>query len=791
MAEPSPASAPSALPHVDSSNRNDTTVWCRVCGCKILDPRTAELVQREIVLPRSKRGSGDDTLQNFWHLTDMMTFVNIGFTNVIDSNGTTKRLLTCADCEREVLGQHNRSHIPVLNRAASTAWNIPAPARSRQSGATWASAPAPSALDTIRLGFARQLARPPARASARGNGGAAQKPAAGPAVAKMTQLPRPLPLPPVRADTPQPCCAPAKQRPRASSQLSRDPQPRVLRSVLPSDAPAAAAAIACPEASVAADGCALSPSAASSAPSSEFVIRTSVILELMDDDGPDAESPPRHSYKEALHRLEAKLPLDWLAADLPDLSDDDDDDEFDEYGEGFRHAVSEEDESDEDEDSAPQETRSALVFERLSALLPLDHDLPPLRPPVAAAAAGPACAHRLARDDECMSRDDEFASLASAPEFECESVGDEGDEGDDTAHRRRWRETRLSRCTPVRSLGCSRFPADSATPKERLVQEQDTEDADTDGGEATVAAAAIPALFSRARAVVADELDATADTEDDAPQETRCAAAFERLSVLAPLPRPPLRLPAAPAVPGSGPLGAGGSEMESPPDECEKDGDSVHRDDDGPESESESELESDGHEDDSDAEAAPATPGRRETQQSRCTPFRPRGIAVSPAATGVGALVITEHETLVRLRADPDAVDSIDGDAPGTALCPSPRSVAVELKSDTRTTSCSPSRTASAPEHDPADPVSSSKANAPSDACLLWSCLAITSLVLLSFCPDLLGSLLLASVVVVCAFIAQDPVAVADEAEPMGPRHRGKRACSASSPLCSTRFSIL
>eukprot|EP00727_Mastigamoeba_balamuthi_P003777 m51a1_g13397 hypothetical protein (580) ;mRNA; f:306-2269 len=542
----------------------------------------------------------------------------------------------------------------------------------------------------------------------------------------MTQLPRPLPLPPVRADTPQPCCAPAKQRPRASSQLPRDPQPRLLRSVLPSDAPAAAAAIACPEASVAADGCALSPSAASSAPSSEFVIRTSVILELMDDDGPDAESPPRHSYKEALHRLEAKLPLDWLAADLPNLSDDDDDDdddEFDEYGEGFRHAVSEEDESDEDEDSAPQETRSALVFERLSALLPLDHDLPPLRPPVAAAAAGPASAHRLARDDECMSRDDEFARLASAPEFECESVGDEGDSGDDTADRRRWRETRLSRCTPVRSLGCSRLPADSATPEERLVQEEDTEDADTDGAEATVAAAAIPALFSRARAVVADELDATADTYDDAPQETRCAAAFERLS------------------------------MESPPDECEKDGDSVHRDDDGPESESEFEFESDGHEGDSDTEAAPATPGRRETQQSRCTPFRPRGIAVSPAATGVGALVITEHETLVRLRADPDAVDSIDGDAPGTALCPSPRSVAVELKSDTRTTSCSPSRTASAPEHDSADPVSSSKANAPSDACLLWSCLAITSLVLLSFCPDLLGSLLLASVVVVCAFV--------------------------------------
>jgi len=37
----------------------------------------------------------------FWHLTDMFNFENIGFSKTINSD---MKYLTCADCEREILG---------------------------------------------------------------------------------------------------------------------------------------------------------------------------------------------------------------------------------------------------------------------------------------------------------------------------------------------------------------------------------------------------------------------------------------------------------------------------------------------------------------------------------------------------------------------------------------------------------------------------------------------------------------------------------------------------------------
>lgn len=133
----------------DDNFRNTGRVWCRLCGCLILEKNTAHLVRRPTVLPTASRRSvetgaiipqGPTDLELFWHLPNMFDFMNIGFTKAFDNPGTCdggiseaflskalppppsgdaapaaadgasegetriKRYLTCADCEKEVLG---------------------------------------------------------------------------------------------------------------------------------------------------------------------------------------------------------------------------------------------------------------------------------------------------------------------------------------------------------------------------------------------------------------------------------------------------------------------------------------------------------------------------------------------------------------------------------------------------------------------------------------------------------------------------------------------------------------
>ena len=111
--------------------KNACGAWCRRCGCSILSPNSAVLVRRhaetlteDLLFLRAQTPEHRDEGLVCWHLADMYDFLNIGFTRTTkklsgeealqklkeqqEKNGTPSerpvRYLTCADCEKEVLG---------------------------------------------------------------------------------------------------------------------------------------------------------------------------------------------------------------------------------------------------------------------------------------------------------------------------------------------------------------------------------------------------------------------------------------------------------------------------------------------------------------------------------------------------------------------------------------------------------------------------------------------------------------------------------------------------------------
>lgn len=112
--------------------QNACGAWCRRCGCAILGPATAVLVRRrpealsaDLLFLRAQRPEQRDGGLVCWHLGDMYDFLNIGFTRTTQKLSGDEalqrfraeqarggaapperpvRYLTCADCEREVLG---------------------------------------------------------------------------------------------------------------------------------------------------------------------------------------------------------------------------------------------------------------------------------------------------------------------------------------------------------------------------------------------------------------------------------------------------------------------------------------------------------------------------------------------------------------------------------------------------------------------------------------------------------------------------------------------------------------
>jgi len=87
-------------------SRNPKLISCRVCGCKVLLPNKAELIERPLFLHFDKQSSGQtgETVTRFWDVRDMYTFENIAFSKTVAEKNF--KYLTCADCEREVIGIH-------------------------------------------------------------------------------------------------------------------------------------------------------------------------------------------------------------------------------------------------------------------------------------------------------------------------------------------------------------------------------------------------------------------------------------------------------------------------------------------------------------------------------------------------------------------------------------------------------------------------------------------------------------------------------------------------------------
>ena len=101
-------------------DRNTQTIICSFCDDIILRPQTAILTNKPTLLPQmttNKPASNDasepnrlsingndlpcDSVENFWLVSDMFTFENVGFSNTV--NNQTKYLV-CANCERGPIG---------------------------------------------------------------------------------------------------------------------------------------------------------------------------------------------------------------------------------------------------------------------------------------------------------------------------------------------------------------------------------------------------------------------------------------------------------------------------------------------------------------------------------------------------------------------------------------------------------------------------------------------------------------------------------------------------------------
>ena len=110
-----------------AGDRNTQTIVCSFCDDVILRPQTAVLINKPALLPQmtTKQTSSNDaaaaaapsaesnrlsvngtdlpcdSVENFWLVSDMFTFENVGFSNTV--NNQTKYLV-CANCERGPIG---------------------------------------------------------------------------------------------------------------------------------------------------------------------------------------------------------------------------------------------------------------------------------------------------------------------------------------------------------------------------------------------------------------------------------------------------------------------------------------------------------------------------------------------------------------------------------------------------------------------------------------------------------------------------------------------------------------
>ena len=85
--------------------KNSGKIQCELCGSIILQPNTATMTQvpEGIFLPSMKSSDKEGVkAYEFWTVTDMFTFENVGFCNTVDNI----KYLACADCEVGPIGAH-------------------------------------------------------------------------------------------------------------------------------------------------------------------------------------------------------------------------------------------------------------------------------------------------------------------------------------------------------------------------------------------------------------------------------------------------------------------------------------------------------------------------------------------------------------------------------------------------------------------------------------------------------------------------------------------------------------
>ena len=92
---------------------NSKKLGCPRCSCIIYRENTAQSCTFAISLKsieKAKQDELEDCLE-FWTVTDMMAFENIGFSKQVEADGGLKYLI-CADCDLGPLGFHNPASKP-------------------------------------------------------------------------------------------------------------------------------------------------------------------------------------------------------------------------------------------------------------------------------------------------------------------------------------------------------------------------------------------------------------------------------------------------------------------------------------------------------------------------------------------------------------------------------------------------------------------------------------------------------------------------------------------------------
>ncbi|XP_058453344.1 guanine nucleotide exchange factor MSS4 homolog [Malaya genurostris] len=97
------------------NSKNKTNVKCSHCESLMLKPVCADYVEVEFDLPESQQkkqqpaGGSEpsefvcEKLKDFWVVSDMYTFENIGFSHTVNN----VKYLICADCEVGPVGYHD------------------------------------------------------------------------------------------------------------------------------------------------------------------------------------------------------------------------------------------------------------------------------------------------------------------------------------------------------------------------------------------------------------------------------------------------------------------------------------------------------------------------------------------------------------------------------------------------------------------------------------------------------------------------------------------------------------